>query len=158
MLLSSVCFAAWGAAPRAFLACFALSTDGNRCILQAVLNVSCLLKPSLLQCRRQLEPQLFPHAQRGGQYLTFNACQAAAAGLWVADLPAVAAAVLPGQADVVQLPLLLLVDLLHPHGFQQRTSLLGRVGLEEEAVLQVHIADVDVIVRDVFNSELVGLL
>lgn len=93
-----------------------------------------------------------------GQYLALNACQAAAAGLGIADLLTVTAAVLPGQTDAVQLPLLLLVNLLHPNSFEQCTPLLGWVGLEEKAILQVHIADVNVIVRDVLNGELVGFL
>lgn len=93
-----------------------------------------------------------------GQYLALNACQATAAGLGIADLLTVTATILPGQADAVQLPLLLLVNLLHPNGFEQCTPFLGWIGLEEKAILQVHVADVDIVVRDVFNSELVGFL
>lgn len=129
MLLSSACLAAWRASPR--------------------------VSPSFAPRKDARDGD---NVTRRGQYLAFNARQAAAAGLGVADLLAVTTAVLPGQADAVQLPLLLLVNLLHAHGFEQRPPLFGGVGLEEEAVLQVHVADVDVVIGDVLDSELVGLL
>lgn len=92
-------------------------------------------------------------------HLTLDARQAAAAGLGLAEALAVAAADLPRDAQLVQLPLLLLVDLLHAGRFEQSVALLGRVGLQEGAALQAGLAHLaHVLLGDVVHRQLLGLL
>lgn len=57
----------------------------------------------------------------------------------------------------MELPLLFLVDLLHPRRFEQRVPAFWRVRLEEGALVQVGAADVDVLLGDVVHRQLLGL-
>lgn len=58
----------------------------------------------------------------------------------------------------MQLPLLLLVDLLHTGLFEQCVATFRRVRLEEWSLLQVGSTDVDVLLGDVVHGELLRLL
>lgn len=91
-------------------------------------------------------------------YLALDPCDAAGAGLRVAENPAVAAAVFPGHPDGPQLVFLLHVDLLHAGGAQQRPPLLGGERLEEEVVVHLRVVEVNFVVGDVLRRERVGLL
>lgn len=92
-----------------------------------------------------------------GSYLTFDASQAAAARFRFAEALAVAAAVLPGDPQLVKLPLLFLINLFHPCCFQQRIAAFRCVRLEEGALVQVGSADVDVVFGDVVHRQLLSL-
>lgn len=92
-------------------------------------------------------------------HLALDARQATAAGLGLAERLAIAAAVLARQAQLVQLPLLLLVDLLDAGGLEERVPLLGGVRMQEgRAVLHVDAAQVDLGLGDVVQRQAVSLL
>lgn len=91
-------------------------------------------------------------------YLALDPCNAAGASLWVAENPAIAAAVFPGHPDGPQLVFLLHVNLLHAGGAQQHPPLLGGEWLEKEVVVHLRVVEVDVVVGDVLRRERVGLL
>lgn len=91
-------------------------------------------------------------------YLTFDAGQTAAARLGLAESLAVTTTVLPRDSQLVQLPLLLLINLLHTGCFEQRVPTFRWVRLEEGAFLQVGSTDVDVLLWDVIHRELLSLL
>lgn len=84
-------------------------------------------------------------------YLTFDASQAAATRLRFAETLAVATAVLPGDPQLMQVPLLLLVNLFHTSCFEQCVAMFRRVRLEERALIQVGSTDVDVLLGDVVH-------
>lgn len=58
----------------------------------------------------------------------------------------------------MQLPLFLLVDLLHTRRFEQRVAALGRVRLEKRALIEVGSTDVNILLWDVVQCKLFGLL
>lgn len=91
-------------------------------------------------------------------YLTLDAGQAAAAGLWFTEALAVTATVLPGYPQLVQLPLLLLIDLLYAGRFEQHVPPLGRIRVEEGTIIQVGPTDVNLILRDVIHRQSLCLL
>lgn len=91
-------------------------------------------------------------------HLALDPCDAAGAGLRVAENPTIAAAVFPGHPDGSQLVFLLHVNLLDAGGAQQRPALLGGEWLEEEVVVHLRVVQVDVVVGDVLRRERVGLL
>lgn len=91
-------------------------------------------------------------------HLALDPRLAAGAGLGVAVEAAVAAALLPRQADGPQLLLLLGVDAVDAGGSQQRAAPLGGQRLQEEVVVHLHVLHVDVVVRDVLQRQAVGLL
>lgn len=97
-------------------------------------------------------------ALEGAPHLALDARQAAATGLRLAEHLAVAAAVLPRETQLVQLALLLFVYLLDAGGLEERVSPLGRVRLQEGAVVHVHAAQVDLVLGDVVQRQLIGLL
>ncbi|KAA8580722.1 hypothetical protein FQN60_013680 [Etheostoma spectabile] len=76
---------------------------------------------------------------------------AAATCLRLAEALAVATTVLPGDPQFMQLPLLLLFDLLHTGCFEQSVATFWRVGLEERALIQIGPTDVNVLLRDVIH-------
>lgn len=93
-----------------------------------------------------------------GSYLTFDASQAAAASLRFAEPLTVATTVLPGEPQLMQLPLFLLVDLLHTSRFEQLIAALGRVRLEKRALVDVGSTDVNILLWDVIHCKFFGLL
>jgi len=93
-----------------------------------------------------------------GSYLTFDASQAAATCLRVAEALAVTTTVLPGDPQLMQLPLLLLVDLLHASCFEQCIAAFRWIRLEERALIQVGSTDVDVLLRDVVYRQSIRFL
>lgn len=90
-------------------------------------------------------------------YLTLDSCQAAGAGLWLTKASAVTSTGLPGEPQGVKLLFLLPVDALHPSRLEESLTLPGGVRLKERSVLQVSVADVDVVVRDLVHCQRVGL-
>lgn len=58
----------------------------------------------------------------------------------------------------MQLPLLLLVNFLDAGGLEERMPPFGRVRLQEGAVVYVDAAQVNLILGDVVQRQLVGLL
>lgn len=77
-------------------------------------------------------------------YLALDACQTACAGLWLTKALAVTSTGLPGDTQGMKLPLLLLVNTLHPRCQEESLPLSGRVRLKETLILQLRITDVDV--------------
>lgn len=89
--------------------------------------------------------------KRGMIHLALNASQAAATRLWLAEALTITSAVLPGDPQVVQLPFLLLLDLLNPGSFEECIAAFRWVRLKEGTFVQVCPADVDVLLWDVVN-------
>lgn len=106
---------------------------------------------------RRHEPAV-PAGAPVAAHLALDPRLAAGAGLGVAVEAAVAAALLPRQADGPQLLLLLGVDAVDAGGSQQRAAPLGGQRLQEEVVVHLHVLHVDVVVRDVLQRQAVGLL
>ena len=94
----------------------------------------------------------------GSSYLTLDASQAAAARLGLAEALAVAAAVLPGQAQLVQLPFLLLVDLLDAGRLEERVALLGGIRVEDGARVRAGPAQVQLLLGHVVHRQTLGRL
>lgn len=79
-------------------------------------------------------------------YLAIDSCQTACAGLRLTKASAVTSAGLPGEAQGVELPLLLAVYAFHPCCQQKSLSLSGRVWMKEASVLHVSVTHMDVII------------
>lgn len=70
-------------------------------------------------------------------YLALDACQTARAGLRFTKALAVTSTGLPGETQAMKLPLLLLVDVLHPRRLKENLPLFGGVRLQETSIIQL---------------------